>query len=171
MSELRRKTKIGVGVITVLVLVFWFFLDIASGGELTFTTYLGEKAQRGVAITSIVRKGVEKTSDALFDIVLTIPEKSQQISSGEDLLMSIELINFGTEDKTDVSISYIITSEEGDIILIEHESLTVGVQYQFIKEIDLPELRYGKYKILIEMLYSDTSAIATGEFLSLGNLR
>jgi len=80
-------------------------------------------------------------------------------------LVSIDLINFGGPGKTNVSLAYIITNSEGDIVLIEHEKRIVETQDSFLKTIDLPdELKYGDYKILVEMLYSNTSAVTTGEF-------
>ena len=49
-------------------------------------------------------------------------------------------------------------------MLIEHEKRVVETQASFLKTIDLPDLSYGNYKLFVEMLYSNTSAIATGEF-------
>lgn len=105
----------------------------------------------------------EKTG-ALFDLVLTIPEKSKYLKSGDDLLVSLELTNFGGPGKTPTMITYIITNDAGEIVMIEHENREVETQSSFLKEIDLPEGMYGSYKIFVEMLYSDTSASAQDEF-------
>ena len=131
------------------------------------TTYVKSDIQRKGLFyypVKIILEAAEAIGDALFDIILTIPEKSREIESGEDLLISIELINFGGPGETNVSIAYIITNSKGDIILIEHEKRVVETQASFLKTIDFPDLSYGKYKLFVEMLYSNTSAITTGEF-------
>lgn len=136
-----------------------------SGGMDAVTMFgNGEPAKRQ-AITKIIPSQKEGVGNALFDIILTIPEKSKVISSDENLLISVELVNFGKESKTDVDIAYIITNGEGDVVLIEHEKRVVQTQDQFLKEIKLPDT-YGKHKILVELLYSNTSAITSGEFFA-----
>ncbi|MBW2988784.1 hypothetical protein KY358_00535 [Candidatus Woesearchaeota archaeon] len=106
----------------------------------------------------------ESTGDALFDISLTIPAESRRLAPYETLLVQLDLINFGGPGRTDTSISYIITNSFGDILTIEHERRAVETQESFFREIDVSNLQYGDYTLFVEMLYSNTSAIASGEF-------
>lgn len=100
----------------------------------------------------------------MFDVKLSIPEKYKLISPGEDVSVIVELINFGEAEKTNVSISYIVTNARGDIVLMEHEKKVVEPQMSYLKTIDLPYLESGNYKLFVELLYSNRSAIANGEF-------
>lgn len=170
MKKLNTKIQIGISLTVFLALAIGAFMNTGTDGEdlSSITTYPKGKIK---AITEavympikIILEKAEAIGNALFDIVLTIPEKSREIIPEEDLLVSIELINFGGPGKTNVSLSYIITNSDGDIVLIEHEKRIVETQDSFLKTIDMPDLKYGDYKILVEMLYSNTSAIATGEF-------
>lgn len=154
---------------TILIGLIVTLVGIGSGGRDIegITVFVKSEIQeKGLFYlpVKIILEVAEAIGDALFDIVLTIPEKSREIESGEDLLISLELINFGGPGETDVSIAYIITNSKGDIVLIEHEKRVVETQVSFLKTIDIPDLSYGKYKLFVEMLYSNTSAIATGEF-------
>nr|MCK4930262.1 hypothetical protein [Nanoarchaeota archaeon] len=166
MKKLSKKISIGIGLTIIMAFAFLAFTNIIEGEDSSITTYLGEQTKIASLLPplKLILEKTRSTSNALFDIILTIPEKSKRISPGENLLISIELINFGGPGKTDVSISYIITNDEGDVVLIEHESRVVETQTSFLKEIDLPALKYGVHKVLVELLYSNTSAVATGEF-------
>jgi len=115
-------------------------------------------------ITKIITGETNPTGNALFDIKLTIPEKYKVISSGENISIIVDLTNFGEAGKTNVSLTYIITNSKGDIVLIEHEKKVIETQMSYFKTIDLPYLERDNYKIFIEMLYSNTSATANGEF-------
>lgn len=169
MKKLNKKIKIGAGLSVFFILAMLAFMNTGINMQDlgSITTYTKSEMPVKGPFYLPVKIILEKTkaiSDALFDIILTIPEKSKEIISGEDLLVSIELINFGGPGETDVSINYIITNSEGDIVLIEHEKRIVETQASFLKEIDLPDVMYGDYKLFVELLYSNTSAIATEEF-------
>jgi len=168
MEKLSEKIIIGISFTIVITLVMFVGIGVKKEGLRAFTTYSGDETQANEEQTylpiKIILGKTEPASNALFDILATIPEGSREIIPGEDLLLSIELINFGEPGKTNVSINYIITNSKGDIVLIEHERRIVETQLSFLKEIDLPDLKYGDYKLFVELLYSNTSAIATDEF-------
>ncbi len=167
MEGLNKKMTIGLGSSALIILIVTFVSVGIGGGDLgSITTYVKSETQEKGLFHSvkIILEATEAIGDALFDVILTIPEKSREIEPGEDLLISIELINFGGPGETNVSIAYIITNSKGDIVLIEHEKRVVETQASFLKTIDIPDLSYGNYKLFVEMLYSNTSAIATGEF-------
>src|SRR3989338_1658101 len=94
---------------------------------------------------------------ALFDISLTIPEKSQSLSPEEELLLSIELTNIGSQE-TNVALTYLITRKEGgEIVYIEHENRMVQTQDQFLKSLLLQELPAGNYYVYVHILYNDAT--------------
>jgi len=132
------------------------------------TTFMGlpmEEERREQRIGVVVPPITSIATSALFDIVLTVPKKSQQIREGDDLLIAVELLNFGSSGPTPVSISYIVTNSEGDVVLLEHDDRIVETQQSFIRDIGMSRVKsHGNHKLFVEMLYSDTSATATGEF-------
>ena len=137
-------------------------------GQFSITTYLGEKIpipeeNTSGTFTKIITEG-KSSGNALFDISLNIPEKYKLIRPYEDVSVVVELVNFGDAEKTIVDVSYIVTSAKGQIVLIEHEERIVETQDSYLKIIDLPYLEKGDYKISVEILYSDKSAIAEGQF-------
>lgn len=138
-------------------------------GSLPITTYLGERTTlitKGITntFTKIITGETNPSSNALFDITVTIPEKYKFIGQSDDISLIVELTNFGEAEKTIVSLSYIITNSQGDLVLIEHEKKIVETQMSYLKTIDLPYLESGKYKLFVELLYSNTSAMANGDF-------
>src|SRR3989344_2119448 len=124
----------------------------------------GSFAQKIASVPVIVREHTAQAVAALFDIHLSILPESKIVEQGEALLVSVELRNLGQPGKVSVNLNYIITNEEGSVVYIEHETKEVETQDTFLKEIVLPKLSYGKYKLLVELLYSDTSAVAQEEF-------
>jgi len=164
MEKLNTKMQIGINLAVFLALAIGVFMSTGTnGGDASgVTSYIKAKIPVAERLFVPVKIILEK---AEADIILIIPEKSKEITPGEDFLVSIELLNFGGPGKTNVSMSYIITNSVGDVVLIEHEKKVVETQQSFLKTIDLPdELTYGDYKLFVEMLYSNTSAVATGEF-------
>ena len=152
-----------IGVMAVLFVGAVYLSNSSFGG---MTTYLG--APPALARTDPTLKVLPSlgtgTGFALFDIILTIPEKSQVLSPGEELLLSVELTNFG-EQLTTAKITYIITrADGGEIVFIEHESKEVKAQAQFLKTLALQELPLGKYYIYAHLLYGESTATASGEF-------
>ena len=152
-------------VIGLIILIGFIGLFFGSEQPLgSLTTYLGERTAALPNTPVIIRQQVQRLGNALFDLHVTIPEKSQEIKAGEDILISVELVNFGNPGKTDVALSYIITNVQGEIVLIEHENQAIETQGSFLKSIHLPNLPLGKYTVFVEILYSDKSAIASSEF-------
>lgn len=155
---LSKNKKIAIGIFAVMLVAVYTAANLGNN-DLSL-----EKLKRGAApAVKIIRDSAEKIGDALFDIILTIPD--DEILLRENLLISVELTNFGSAGKTDVELTYIITDSFGNVVLIEHEKRVVETQLSFLKEINLPnDLGYGNYNLLVEMLYSDTSALASKSF-------
>lgn len=152
-------------VVTLVALFAIGFSTNAFSGGIGSITMVGSGERMNLEVSPnarIINPPSKGNSNALFDVFLTVTEKI--VKSNEDLFLSVELINFGTGDETNVSISYIITNPQGKIVLIEHEDRTVYTQDQFLKQIDLPRLVPGRHNVFVEMLYSNTSATASAEF-------
>ena len=151
-------------IILLIVILGIVFLPLE---DLSVTMYMppepGFLLKKLTNFVKIIPAQKEAEGDALFDIILTIPEKSKFIESGEKLLISVELLNFGQPGKINVTLNYIVTNSFGDLVFIEHENRVVETQISFLKELDLPKLR-GRHKLFVELLYSNTSAIASEEF-------
>lgn len=151
----------GIAITALIVLMIFTFTGNGLG---SITTYLGEKVPDTSSIPSIIRDNMATNDGSLFDIDLTIPNEYKNIMPENKLIASVELTNFGKSGKTPVSISYIITNANNNIVMIIHENRIVEQQDAFLKEIDIPKLYYGPYRLSIEILYSNTSAFAHEDF-------
>lgn len=167
MKDVVKDIRIGASVMFIFFIFIFAFTALDDNGSPTIliNSMRGKDGNADMlGPAKIILQKAKEATGALFDIVLTIPENSRLLTYGENLPISIELINFGGPGKTNVSISYIITNSRGDIVLIEHEDKTVYTQTSFLKVIELGNAPMDDYKIFVEMLYSNTSATATGEF-------
>ncbi len=153
--------------IGVMVVVFIGAVYLSNSSFSGVTSYLGAPTALAVANPSLKvlpSLGVGAGS-ALFDVILTVPEQSKSLRPGEELLVSVELTNFG-EQLTNTEIIYIVTRVDGgEMIFIEHESKEVKVQDQFLKTLALQELPLGKYYVYVHLLYGESTATASGEFI------
>lgn len=159
-----------------LALLFLFLFAVFLTGILfsesppTITTFVrvdGGLPSFAEALAPIVRIITGPTgpgTQALFDIALEIPPRSAEVTSGKNLLISVALTNFGSGELTNISLNYIVTNSRGDVVFIEHEKNVVETQYSFLKALELPNLNKGQYQVFAELLYSNTSAIASEKF-------
>ncbi len=181
MIRLGKMMLFGLGSTAFVILVLWMFAntELSKEGLNSITTYVEKQIRTddelNIPKVKIILAEADSndtalsdddfvSNNALFDIRLSIPKISREITMGENLLVSIDLINFGDPGKISTSISYIITNSNGDIILIEHEKKVVETQTSHIKVIDLPDLSSGNYKLFVEVIYFNASAIAVEEF-------
>jgi len=130
---------------------------------------LGTKVASASSPLAVTMKAVPALASdgegSLFDVVMTIPEKMRTIRSGEDLLISMEMINFGESGHTDTELTYIITKEDGgDVVYLEHEERIVETQDQFLKYLELGNLQHGNYKVYAMLVYDNSTATASSEF-------
>lgn len=168
-KEKFNRKKVYLSSVGVLVAIFLIgVVSFSNGGDNKITMLTGSSVASSLsdtltAIKVIPTLGID-SGEALFDVTLTIPEKSEVIHPGDSLLLSVELVNFGTN--TDTSITYIVTKEKGgDIVYVEHEDRVVEAQDQFLKTLELQELPYGNYNVYAHLLYGEATAIASGEFM------
>jgi len=75
------------------------------------------------------------------------------------------LLNVGTSDELrDVTIDYIIKDFDNNILHKESETIAVGKSKSYLKSIELPELKPGKYILTTELVYGGEYAFASNTF-------
>lgn len=107
----------------------------------------------------------------LFDISLT-PEVQttgaglvSKVAPGELLPISVKLLNFGSNNRVDVTVAYEITDEQGTVIYSSTETVAVQTTANFIKTIQIPfETPPGRYIAKSSISYQGQVVPATTEF-------
>jgi len=107
----------------------------------------------------------------LFDINL-IPQiqtsgagLASKVAPGEFLPLSVKLLNFGSRNRVDVTVTYKITDTEGKTIYSAEETVAVETTATFVKTIQIPfETLPGRYVAKSSIVYPGQVAPATTEF-------
>jgi len=101
----------------------------------------------------------------LFDISLSIPALFKKVFAKSTLRAQVDLLNVGTSDELrDVTIDYIIKDFDNNILHKESETIAVGKSKSYLKSIELPELKPGKYVLTTELVYGGEYAFASNTF-------
>lgn len=101
--------------------------------------------------------------EELLDVKINIINK--EITEKSEIIVEIELINFGETKKVDVILDYKITDDKNEIIFSQQETAALETKLNLIKRISLPkEAKPGKYKLYIIASYGGKSAISAIEF-------
>lgn len=100
----------------------------------------------------------------LFDVNLELLEKT--ISPQKKLSIVITLINLGVPGKVSAELFYQIKDKKGEVVYEEKEVVPVETQIEFIKDINISELKEGEYTLLVDLSYEGQKepAQAEGEF-------
>lgn len=169
-KALDKKYVVIPGLLAVaLVLLVGGISFLGDNSSNIITTSLGTEPSPLQRLTPALRSvpGLGSgAGQALFDVTLTIPQNSVSLSPGEELLLSVELTNFGLEP-TEADLTYIISrAQGGEIVYIEHEKRPVEQEDHFLKTIALQDLPFGIYKVYVHVLYANGTATGTasGEF-------
>ncbi|MEK6967284.1 MAG: hypothetical protein AABX51_01495 [Nanoarchaeota archaeon] len=93
-----------------------------------------------------VKKGV-----SLFDIGLELT--INEITTEQQVLVKVLLINFGREGTTDVNLSFAVKDSDGILVFAEKDQKVVETQLEFVKEIDVSRLRDGSYSLSTVLIY------------------
>jgi len=88
---------------------------------------------------------------ALFDIVSEIVTEPKK--SGDDLIMKVSLINFGSSSEIDANLIYTISDENGQIIKQYTKIVPVKTQTEFLEHINTSGIMNGDYTLKIELKY------------------
>jgi hypothetical protein len=89
----------------------------------------------------------------LFDVLVRVPEQFKVIAPGNDLVVNVKLINFGSVGyPVDVTVQYTLEDDTGKIVLQRSETVAVATQLSMIKTFrTTPDLSQGTYKIIIKV--------------------
>lgn len=167
-NPLGKQIKI-TAIVAVLFLGAGLLTQFGSAGSDGITSWLGPE-NGGLSLGDKLKIVIDSPaeSNSLFDVILAIPEDYREISQGEDLVMSIELTNIGLDDSesqiVEGDLTHIVTNtENGDVVFIEHETVDVRTQTQFLKTLNLQELSPGNYKVFTELIYAGNKWAAASE--------
>jgi hypothetical protein len=100
----------------------------------------------------------------LFDVFVNITNESKTISSDEALVAQIILVQFGSNEKTDVTINYYIKDFNGTLYFNESETIMVFTEKTYKKEFRPQWLQPGNYVLGIEAVYPGGVATASSQF-------
>lgn len=90
---------------------------------------------------------------------------STKIAPGEELPISVKLVNFENRNRIDVQIAYEIVSKGETVVYSGHETVAVETTASFVKKIPLPpNLPQGVYRARTSLTYEDQIVPATSEF-------
>ncbi len=101
----------------------------------------------------------------LFDVIVSIPQKYQELSPTDQLLAEIRLINIGDIGLVTVDIEYNIIDAQQQVLFREYATKTVETEAEFLKEIELPPgLAPGDYTFVVILRYEEDTATAGYQF-------
>lgn len=103
------------------------------------------------------------TISSSFDVKATIPMKFTYIRPGGELVSKIELFNLEESKKIGLQMDYIIKDEEGNEIIIEHE--TGETQTIFSKTFNIPkDTKPGRYILYVRATQEEDVVSSTAWF-------
>ncbi len=128
--------------------------------------YLGKiiVSSEGVEEEILVAVNVN-SKNALFDVIVEIPDNFLQIFPGEDVIANIKLFEIEKIGKVDVIIEYGIKDRGGNLITSEKETIAVESQANFVKSLKTPkDVEEGDYLFYINVEYNGQIASASEWF-------
>ena len=103
----------------------------------------------------------DSSKKALFDIVLDIVTEPK--NAGEDLIVKVSLVNFGTPDQIDANLTYTISDSGGKIVKQYNKIVPVTTQTEFLENLSMTGMTNGKYTLKINLTYTGQSFPAYAE--------
>lgn len=90
---------------------------------------------------------------SLLDVLVRIPDQFKKIAPGDDVVASIQLINFGSSgNAVDVPVQYTIEDQDGNIIAQSSETVAVATRLSLIKTFHTnANLPSGTYKLTVRV--------------------
>jgi hypothetical protein len=106
----------------------------------------------------------------LFDAIVRIPDQFKTINPGDELIASINLINFGRAGSpVDVGVEYTITDANDKIVVQKSETVAVATRLSLLKSFKInPTAREGSYTLTIRVPSKDIIAVASDTFTVAG---
>lgn len=168
-------TQIGLGN---LIRIHEDYFELAAGQSKTIlldfiaredsfpSLYLGKIIVSSEGIEEEILVAVNVNSkNALFDVIIEIPDNFLQIFPGEDVIANIKLFEIEKIGKIDVIIEYGIRDRGGNLITSEKETIAVEKQANFVKSLKTPDdVEDGDYLFYINVEYNGQIASASEWF-------
>lgn len=106
---------------------------------------------------------IPKTEEevALFDIGVEFT--TEDVTSMDQLVTKIMLINFGAPGLIDVEVIYNIKDKEGKVLYEETETVPVEIQTEYLKSFNLSGLEEEEYILSLELVYAGQKEEAKAE--------
>lgn len=105
-----------------------------------------------------------RSSDALFDVSLTISNAYKIFGLGQNLKTFISLLQVGEAEQVDVTVTYLIKDFEGVVLFTETETFSVYKSKSFVKEFPSSTLPSGEYIAGIDVQYPEGFATSSSHF-------
>lgn len=104
--------------------------------------------------------------DILFDVQVRILDQFKIIDQGDEVAARIRLINFGSAGSpVDVTIHYLVTDQEGNILLHSTETVAVATRLSMLKTFQtVSNFPPGRYSIIVNVPSTIVTATATDIF-------
>jgi hypothetical protein len=99
----------------------------------------------------------------LFDITSQIVTEPK--TAGEDLIIKISLINFGSSKTIDANLEYTLSDSNGAIVKKYAKIESVTTQTEFLDHINTTGLMDGTYKLNIKLTYAGQVQPASTEII------
>ncbi|MCR4325596.1 MAG: hypothetical protein NUV59_02205 [Patescibacteria group bacterium] len=102
---------------------------------------------------------------ALFDITLSSEGLRSSAAPGESIAFSVQLSNFGSQKRADVTVFFRLFDERGTQVYAESETVAVDTTASFVKRIPVPEGALpGAYTVETSLSYAGQEVPATSRF-------
>ena len=141
-------------------------LDFIAKEDTVPNLYQGKLIVKSGNVQKEVSIGIEVESESpLFDVSVEIPKAFLEVVPGQELLANIKIFSLGEEGEVDVLLEYSIRDGDGNVIVTEHETVTVENQTDFARGFVIPkDVKEGDYLFYVKVTYVDKLASASAWF-------
>jgi hypothetical protein len=116
-----------------------------------------------LVVGGIILFGSVNKKQALLDVE-ALAEKNS-LSSGDDLGFDLKIINMGSKERFDITLTYKIIDSKENLILTKSETIAISTTTSQRREITLPTtMRPGNYKLKVFATYDDKMASSMFSF-------
>lgn len=128
--------------------------------------YVGKITIKAETLKKTIPVIVEvESKKVLFDVSLDVVADYRKVMPGGRILSQITLFNLENIGRTDVTLTYYIKDEEGNIIYQSQEIIGVETQASFVRTFDIPKnLDEGNYILVVQARYDHSVGTASELF-------
>ncbi len=102
-----------------------------------------------------------KDSNALFDVILSVPENYKEVSAGKRISSAIEMTNIGfSGTAVDVDLNFYLTDSNKNLVVdYSRETLAVKTSLTITRQFEIPDnLKSGTYLLIVDLKYDNLTA-------------